>query len=306
MKRITGHLVSMIWLLAGSAASASNLYDVDYRTETLVVDEGSYQELELNFRRWYRDDAQAVIVYLSGLQSHSQWFNDTGDYLHQSGYNVYALDRRGSGLSAGRRGYAGNYMQWVGDLDELIAQVQAENPSVPIHLMANCFGTRITMKYAMVHPDKIDSLILLAPGTHLQVSPPPAQKFEILFHYWREFETPLKDELFTDDADKLDFLAQDDLGLRKASAHFYKLGELLKSNILLPHNLAKLNIPILVMLSNIDRIIDPPAVIKGFFEKLNTDKKIVIYDQAEHFLLFEEVRDNVLWEVEDWIASFAE
>jgi alpha-beta hydrolase superfamily lysophospholipase len=126
-----------------------------------------------------------------------------------------------------------------------------------------------------------------------------------LFHVRKYFPTPLQDELFTTDPEGLNFMAQDELGLRQVTANLYKMGEFLNTGNLMTPRLQRLTMPVLVLLSKQDRILDVPAVIAGLYNRLETKKKLVTYDQVEHFLLFEDaVRQDVLDDITHWIDTF--
>jgi alpha-beta hydrolase superfamily lysophospholipase len=59
----------------------------------------------LALHRWTTPDATSVVFYIHGVQSHAGWLYETGPELNSRGIDVYALDRRGSGRSEGRRGH---------------------------------------------------------------------------------------------------------------------------------------------------------------------------------------------------------
>ena len=124
------------------AATKSPLYNVNYHTHTLDVKDfyarpGSPDYLKLNYREWFNPYARDVLVYVHGMQSHSQWFNEAGDELAARGLNVYAVDRRGSGLSQGKRGHVDTPFQWIADLAQFIGFVHSKNPGKRVHLMGN-------------------------------------------------------------------------------------------------------------------------------------------------------------------------
>ena len=154
-----------------TATSAGSLGDKFYHRKSITVDDpfrgpNGRPTITLKYREWFRPDASAVLLQISGMQSHSQWFNENGDYLHSLGYNVYALDRRGSGFSQGTRGHVYSPFQWVADLAQVIGFIKAKNPGKPLHLMANSFGARIAIEapdeettegYKTSLPDKAES-----------------------------------------------------------------------------------------------------------------------------------------------------
>ena len=291
------------------AAPKSTLYDVGYRTHKLVVQDpyappGDPEHLKLNYREWFSPSASDVLVYVHGVQNHSQWFNESGDELAARGFNVYAVDRRGSGLSQGKRAHVHTPFQWVSDLAQMISFVRGKNPGKRVHLMGNSFGGRLVMTYAGAFPETIDSLILETPTSHGQISLAPEEMIELQFHVLKYYDTPLHDDLFTDDQEKLAFMAQDKLAVHQITANFYKMEILMNAGNLQPQSLARLTMPVLVLLAKDDRVVDTPGVIAGVYERLQGSKKLVIYDGVEHYLQFEDRHSELLNDIANWMNAF--
>ncbi len=57
-------------------------------------------------RVWSVPECRAVVVMLHGIQSHSGWYEGSGEHLAQAGVSVLAPDRRGSGMNGEARGDA--------------------------------------------------------------------------------------------------------------------------------------------------------------------------------------------------------
>src|SRR5689334_19603153 len=70
---------------------------------------------------WRHASPTASIVLLHGLQSHARWFAEAADMLNDRGFAVYALDRRGSGSSPGRRGDIRDYRHWYDEVRDVVA-----------------------------------------------------------------------------------------------------------------------------------------------------------------------------------------
>jgi pimeloyl-ACP methyl ester carboxylesterase len=63
----------------------------------------------------------AAIVYLHGIESHSAWFDAAADGLCARGFDVYCLDRRGSGMNRENRGFRSGH---VDHAETLIADIR--------------------------------------------------------------------------------------------------------------------------------------------------------------------------------------
>jgi len=72
-----------------------------HTTHTLTASDG----VALALHGWTVPGAATALFYFHGIQSHAGWLWETGPELNARGIDVYVLDRRGSGRSAGLRGH---------------------------------------------------------------------------------------------------------------------------------------------------------------------------------------------------------
>src|SRR3954453_19715471 len=98
-------------------------------TARCVASEGwltAVDGLPLHYRAWLPESqpASAALLFSHGIASHGAWFAETPAFLAERGMAVYAPDRRGSGLSGGRRGHIDSYEQALSDLDCVVTLTQ--------------------------------------------------------------------------------------------------------------------------------------------------------------------------------------
>ena len=113
---------------------------------------------------WRLPAASSRVILLHGLQSHSQWFAETGPLLKERGLDTYALDRRGSGSSPGLRGDIGDYRDWFAEVDGLVQTLRSDDPQKPIHLIGHCFGANIALAMPCRSPTRSHPLSPLPPA----------------------------------------------------------------------------------------------------------------------------------------------
>ena len=77
-------------------------------------------------------ESRARIVCVHGIQSHGGWYQGSCERLAQVGFEVYFLDRRGSGLNEIDRGESPQ-CHLVFALFKVLTHAPASLPSVPIH-----------------------------------------------------------------------------------------------------------------------------------------------------------------------------
>jgi L-Ala-D/L-Glu epimerase / N-acetyl-D-glutamate racemase len=254
---------------------------------------------------WRHPSPVAALVVLHGLQSHAQWFAEAADGLVDRGLSVYALERRGSGSSPGRSGDIDRYRTWFEEAGRLVAFARKEHPEVPVHLLGHCFGANVALGAALERPDDVASLIMLTPGLHITPDYSPVEKARIaaagLVAPQRRFRVPQEDDLFTGDPDVLAWIEGDSLGSKTLSAR--ALLQIGRMSAALRRRLGELAVPLLVIEAGRDRIADNDANAALLDRRLGGAWQRVSFD-AEHFLLAEPCRDEVLDEIVAWVAGY--
>lgn len=224
------------------------------------------------------------VLLLHGIQSHAGWYEATRHALAEAGWEVGFLDRRGSGRQTEGRGDAPSWQQLVSDVGVALESLAAR----PRVLAGISWGAKTALGAAHALPERVDGLVLLAPGLCPLVTLPLAKRLQVLFtrllHPGAAFDIPLNDPaLFTDNPRWLDFLANDPLSLHQATARF--LLESARLDAWLASQ--RWTIPALVQLAGRERIIDNIATRRWVRERLKGPRKIVEYPRAFHTLEFE-------------------
>ena len=261
---------------------------------------------EIPYVTWEVDRPKAVMVFLHGLKSHSQWFFSSGEDFARQGVKPYVFDRRGSGRSTAARGDIGNYHDWLEDIHAVVGLAKQDNPGLACHLLGHCFGAKLALGYALLHPGEIVSLALIAP-------PQSAIKADItLWDKWKvacsllpgvscNIPVPVTDEMFTRDPAKLEFIQSDGLRLQEMTARFCLAVR--KMDRWINRNLEDIRIPVFVLLAKEDPVVDNKKVRARFFPRLGAvNKKLSEFD-CYHHLLFEPLRERVIEEITDWMRS---
>ena len=243
------------------------------------------------------------VVVLHGVQSHSGWYHGLGTRLAEAGYEASFPNRRGSGPNQEDRGHAPSARRLVDDVIEWIEHLKGEDPSLPVALAGISWGGKIALLTTVRRPDLVDALALICPGLEPQVGVTFGEKVRIakaVFTNRRKtFPIPLADPaLFTDDPEKQQFIRNDPLGLRQATA-----GLLLASFLIdrmIKRSPGKLHRPTLLMLGGRDRIVDNGKTRRYFDRVAAEDRRIIEYPEGCHTLEFDPdpglyARDLVAW-----------
>ncbi|HEU5314694.1 MAG TPA: alpha/beta fold hydrolase, partial [Chloroflexota bacterium] len=259
---------------------------------------------------WRHRRPAAALVLVHGLQSHAQWFAEAGEALLERGVAVYAVDRRGSGSSRAVRGDVERYADWYGELDSVVRLARAEYPAAPVHLVGHCFGANVALGYALTGSAgaaAVRSIVMLTPGLYVRPDYSPAQKLRILAAgllapgAW--FPVPQEDDLFTRDSEVLAWIGADSGGARTLTARcLLQINRMVKD---LRRRAGELTVPVLVLEAARDRL-SHNSRNRALLSRALGDRCSWREFDAEHFLLAEPCRDDVVQTLVGWVAEQTE
>jgi acylglycerol lipase len=149
----------------------------------------------------------------------------------------------------------------------------------------------------------VDALALVCPGLEPQVGVSFAVKLRIaraaIFYPRQTFPIPLADPaLFTDDREKQEFIRNDPLSLREATAGLMAASFFLDQMI--KRAPRRLHQPALLMLAGRDRIVDNARTLAYFKRLASADRRVIDYPDGCHTLEFDPdptryARDLIAW-----------
>jgi alpha-beta hydrolase superfamily lysophospholipase len=272
------------------------------KTSSEIAEWESADGLKLKYRVWRGKPDGERVVFLHGIESHSEWFSDCAEEIAKSGANVYAPDRRGSGLNEKDRGDSPGNLQLIDDVARFAESIKGSHAA--LHLAALSWGAKLAVATDMLHPSLFRTLTLIAPGFFPLVSPRILKKvaiaFDALFRPSRSHGIPIRDEMFTSGAESLEYIAADPLRLRRVTARFYL------ENAKLDRSLRKRGrqwtAPTQLLMAERDEIVDNRRL-REMFERLRTEpKKVRMYAGCKHSLQFERPGE-VAKDIVDWMRA---
>ena len=235
--------------------------------------------------------ARAALVYLHGIQSHSGWYEASSRRLAEAGVAVYQIERRGSGRDAQHeRGHVDRAETWLEDVARAAQLARDETGAGSVHLMGISWGGKLALACAAHRPDLYRSLILSAPGIVPIVDVAVTIKVRIakclmVGQELRRFPIPIDDpHLFTENPDRVRYIAEDELSLRDLTARF--MYESRRLDRMVRAAAATVRVPTLLLLGERDRIINNEAT-RALIYSMAARKRVITYPGAHHTLEFE-------------------
>jgi pimeloyl-ACP methyl ester carboxylesterase len=261
--------------------------------------------IPLHYRQWGGADGGDALIYLHGIESHSEWFAECAEKIERADITVYAPDRRGSGLSEGERGDCREYRQLLEDVIRCVVMVGRSHGRV--HAAALSWGAKLAAAAEMLHPGTFCTITLISPGFFPQVMPGVGERLSIaidsLVRPRSLHPIPIRDDMFTTRQKYLTYIAQDPLRLRRVTARFY-LSSVMLDRFLRARRY-EWSVPTQVLLAEHDAIVDNDRV-RRLFESLNAmPKRLATYEGCSHSLQFENP-DRVAHDIVNWVESASE
>jgi alpha-beta hydrolase superfamily lysophospholipase len=223
--------------------------------------------LELHWQSWTPANPVGTVVIIHGLAEHGGRYGETAEAFAASGWAVYAGDLRGHGRSpdvpgAGRV-HVRRFTDYFEDVASFVDQARADWPVIPLFLLGHSMGGLITLSYVLRSPAGLAGAVISSPalGVHPDFRPPALLRLLVsvldrLAPRLR-FTSDLDTSAISRDPEVVRAYLDDPLVSSKVSARWY--AEMLRAMGRAHAEAPTLQVPLLLMQSGSDRLVDPAA-----------------------------------------------
>ena len=270
------------------------------RVETYTGSDGA----SLAYVAYTQPKARTALVYLHGIESHAGWFAIAAGQLQEKGFDVYCLDRRGSGLNRENRGllsgHVDAYETLLADIDSFIAPLRDRYDQV--FLVGLSWGGKLALAYGLSHPEAVDGLVLITPGLRAQVDVSGLDKMKIALlsplNPMARVATPIQPEMFTTTPVYLDYIRNDPLRLSSATVRFFWQSHRLDTYV--DRNIPNNRLPVQLFLAGSDTIIDNTGVLQVLEQGQAPGLDVLWYADQTHSIQLD-APQRLVNEMSDWI-----
>lgn len=263
---------------------------------------------ELGFISYRQKTARSsvALVYLHGIESHAAWFDTAAQLLHKRGYDVFCLDRRGSGINRENRGFVSGH---VDRFDTLLTDVKFFVRPLRAHydavfLVGLSWGGKLALAYGLTYPEDCEGLILITPGLRALVDVGLLTKVWVFLANGlaprARVAIPIQSEMFTTTPEHLEYIRGDTLRLKKATARF--LFESRRLDQYIERTIPENRLPILLFLAGQDRIIDNEGVVELLKRGRQASLDIIEYEDQTHSIQFD-APQRLVEDMTKWLKS---
>ena len=251
--------------------------------------------LKLFYRYFSHPEARNTIIILHGHGEHTGRYVKFLNYLKNEKLSIAMYDFRGHGRSEGRVTYVDSFEDLIADVDSFLKFLQTEKAlKTPFLLLGHSNGGLVAVHWALRNGAKLKSLVLSSPCLGLRL-PAFIVKFNRWMNAWAPrfiYGNPVYPPYLTHNDGELEQYKKDKLIRRKISVRL--LDEmLLYSEKLRADEPWKLDCPVTVLMSGLDKVVDGEKTQK-LFQSLEAPKKeITIFDQFYHEIFNEKDQERV-------------
>ena len=248
---------------------------------------------------------QARLVIAHGLGEHSGRYDNLIQALSPLPISIHALDHRGHGKSAGKRGHINAFSDYTEDLNHFLDKIAT--PPLPTFVLGHSLGGLIALVHALDHPHAIAGLILSAPGIIPCFKVPELKKQMGLFfsRVWPtlSMDSGLPPQGLSHDPEVITAYQDDPLVHNQVTARFY--AEVTRAQTLCLKQACQLKMPLLIFHGSKDPLVDPKGSLVIHEKAASPDKGIRMFDDLFHEPMNETLdrRQGVLELVKDWIED---
>lgn len=113
---------------------------------------------------WKAEPATSNLVFMTGMQEHSERYDHLARYLNDFGISVYVLDAVGQGLNAPRpedqqKWFKGAFDTNVSAAHQKVMELKEET-KLPTFIMGHSMGSFMAQRYLELFPDSADKVVI--------------------------------------------------------------------------------------------------------------------------------------------------
>jgi len=271
--------------------------------------EGTFKgarNLNIYYQGWLPvREAKAVLFIVHGLGEHSGRYRNVFNHFVPLGYAAYGFDLPGHGKSEGGREEVQSFEDYTSTLTTFYNMVKAWQAGKPIFLLGHSMGGLIAPYYLLDNQKKFNGAIISAPLIKVSenISPLTIAMGKVL-----SVVAP-KAGLLTVNANDISCdpevvkaYVNDPLVFHsKTPARL--AAEMLKAMLRVNAELDKISLPFITVQGGDDKLVDPEGARILYNKASSKDKTLKIYEGFHHEVFNEPERQQVLKDVETWLAA---
>ncbi|MBT8228684.1 MAG: lysophospholipase [Bacteroidia bacterium] len=265
----------------------------------------THDGLKLITKTWIHPQARSNIVLVHGYLEHCRRYEHAAKYFNDHGYNVFAYDQRGHGLSEGKPSYIKQFENYILDLKQFLDHIEIYNKA-HFYILCHSMGGLVTLSYLLNEkniPDNLQGVIFSAPFIQPSKDLAPAlQKISRILGLiapWLPTKSADPAEI-SRDLQYVKNYAEDPL-IYHGRVHAGSARQLLNQMKKIRPLYCNMTLPFLVIHGTDDKMAELEGSQNLYLESQSTDKKIIKLKDFKHEVMNEIGKKNVLQSIANWL-----
>ena len=263
-------------------------------------------KLKVPYRSWLPlNQPKEVLLCVHGLGFSSASFADFGRSMAGRGFAVYALDVRGFGQWAKRKGQdTVDFEACLLDIEQALKSLRKAYPGVPVFMVGESMGGAIAMATTARHPELVDGLVSSVPSSDRYFK--IGGEIIVGAHYLedpdKKIDPEIIDKISSDEKTRAEMTNNSMNRLELSPKELKQFETFMKGNFDNAHLIEKP--PVLMLAGFKDKLVKPEGTIELFNALSCQDKLLMVIGDGEHLLLEENQLTNQLAQLLNvWITD---
>ncbi len=255
------------------------------------------------FEQYWQPSGQprAAVAIIHGYGEHSGRYAHVVTYLVDHGFAVAALDLRGHGRSAGRRGDTPMFDAYVQDVEQFLGCVRQRYAELPLFVLAHSMGGTILIAYIIKHQPELAGSILCGALLKAPSLPVGLRRVMAILAKWLPRLPTIK--LPSDHISRDPVVVQayrDDPLVYHGRMPARVADGLLAACEWIGQHMIQVRLPLLIMHGTADVLADPDGSRNLATQARTSDTTLHLWDDLYHELLNEPEKAEVMALIVDW------
>lgn len=265
----------------------------------------SWDSTDIYWQRWEAAEPRAVVALMHGYGEHSTRYHHVAAALNRAGFTVWAIDLRGHGKSAGIRGHANDYDDFVRDYDTLLSHIKKAT-GLPLFCLGHSNGGLIVLRHALLYSDdRIKGYVVTSPFCGFKVVVPKAKATlgNVMSNIWPSLSIPtgLDAAVLSHRPEVVETYKHDPLVLSKATARWFT--ETKRAQADLKARARTIQKPFLFLVAGSDELADPRIAEEVFHQIGSTDREFEVFPELFHEILNEDSWPDHVRHIVGWMEK---
>lgn len=254
---------------------------------------------------WLPAKSESQLVIVHGFSEHMWYYQTVAKQLSETGMAVHMMDLPGHGMAEGIRGHIDRFGEYLDNLEMLTSENPHYLKTKPTFLLGHSLGGLIAAHYCLRRKHSFKGLILTSPlaGLHKPGSLPVYLLARLMAknHRNEPYPKPIGVRALSRNPEQWPIYYSDPCRGRLITPNLFLLMNTMSKRLqdYAPH----LHIPLLMFITDKDRVVSPDAGRKFFRKVGSEDKSLVVFSDAMHELFQEEECAQILDIMQGWIGE---